>query len=162
KVMMTLAWLCIPGKLSRDHALGKTQPYVSPMKVYILGFGLYVWIVGEILKSNSQGLQLSDDLNDYAEKGLNVLEFFVPLLAILILRLIWKKRVENYPFALHAYAFLFFLLLPAGGDFLILGLGWIAMGACWVYWPRRGEAPQDGRQLRPAGVLLRSLLTAAL
>jgi hypothetical protein len=164
KAIMTITELfCLPGYLTRCYAKGKTARRLTPMNLYPTWFRhLYArhFHSSIVKKANVTTVATSaghDTLTDWETK---ILSFTVALLMIALLRLLWGKRRENYPFALHASAALF--LLTVTHDwlpdlvFLLLAVAWIFVGSVVTY--RSYFAPWKPKSIE--ALLLKSTFTA--
>jgi hypothetical protein len=114
--------------------VGRTVRYLSPMKLYLVSFGWLSLVVTQFVAAGGpRGLPTMEELTSAAEWAKQILSFFLPLSLFGMLRLIWGPRREHYAFALHSYAFLAFVVLPAQGYFFQIALTWIFVTAWRTY-----------------------------
>jgi hypothetical protein len=134
ELFRTLLELLVPGRLTLAYLAGRTVGLLSPMKLFLVAFGWLTLIVTQvILGAGPAGIPTFEGVRNAAEWAQEAVTFFVPLGLIGLLRLIWGPRRENYPFALHSYAFLAFIVLPAQDYFPHIALFWISVSAWRIY-----------------------------
>jgi ribosomal protein L32 len=133
-LLRTLIKLVVPGRLTLGYLHGNTVRHLSPMKLYIVAFAWLSLMLTQMVDANRPAWAPGmEDLESAAGWMKQVISFFLPLALIGVLRLIWGQRREHYPFALHSYAFLAFILLPAQGYFFHAGLTWTFVSAWRTY-----------------------------